>query len=346
MRHRSLALFLPLLLAFGSQNTFAQTGQGRRLRVMEWNVENLFDTIDAPSLQDDAFTPTGANGWTSGRYWGKLGRLARTIANAGELQPVDLVGLCEVENDSVLRDLTERTYLHRLGYERICASTSDVRGISVALLYNPLRFRPLAGRSIAVPHEPDERPTRHILHVCGEAVSGDTLDVFVVHFPSRSGGRKSTEPYRRRAARLVRSLIDSICAARPAAACLVMGDFNDEYRNAAIRRDLGAQLMGEGDAAPADGLIDLAASSKKGAAEGTYVFRGRWNLLDHILVSASLLNGRARLQTSPADCRIYAPPALRESSPHTAFKPRRAYLGTFYQGGTSDHFPLLLDLWW
>ena len=59
--------------------------------------------------------------------------MARVITAVGEWNPPALVGLCEVENDSVLRDLTRRSPLKELSYRYVMTSSPDLRGIDVAL---------------------------------------------------------------------------------------------------------------------------------------------------------------------------------------------------------------------
>ena len=192
--NRALIVLLTLLLA-------VQTMAQMPFRVMEYNVENLFDTQDDVDYQDEDFLPQGKCQWDTLRYRKKLADLSKVIMAAGGASPVDLVALCEVENDSVIKALTQRTRLHRLDYEYIVTHSKDERGIDVALLYQPMRFGLLEWREISVPYEPEkERPTRNILHATGRLQSGDTLDIFVVHFPSRRGGAKVTEKYRCRAA--------------------------------------------------------------------------------------------------------------------------------------------------
>ena len=64
----------------------------------------------------------------------------------------------------------------------------DLRGIDVALLYQRDLFKLLSSRSISIPLLGQYRPTRDLLYVSGLLLTGDTLDVFVCHLPSRSGG--------------------------------------------------------------------------------------------------------------------------------------------------------------
>ena len=218
--------------------------EGRRYRVMTYNVENLFDTCHDNGKSDEEFLPDGERKWNSWRYWKKLGDLARVVAAAGGDEPASLVALCEVENDSVVRDLARRTMLRRLGYEYIVTRGPDARGIDVALLYQPGRFRPVGIRSVRVAYtSPTERPTRDILYVEGLVPTGDTLDVFVCHFPSRSGGAARSEAYRCRAAATLRRLCDSLFRTRSEARLLIMGDFNSTWDHARFRELLGTSFV-------------------------------------------------------------------------------------------------------
>ena len=170
-------------------------------RVMSWNVENLFDTHHDTLKNDNEFLPDAIRHWNYTKYKKKLADMARVITAVGEWNPPALVGLCEVENDSVLRDLTRRSPLKELSYRYVMTSSPDLRGIDVALLYQRDLFKLLSFRSIPIPSFKHHRPTRDLLHVSGLLLTGDTLDVIVCHLPSRSGGVKESEPYRLHAAR-------------------------------------------------------------------------------------------------------------------------------------------------
>ena len=71
------------------------------------------------------------------KYWQKLNRIGQTIIACGEDSSgwtlPDIVGLCEVENDSVLFDLTRRSLLRKARYEYVMTASNDTRGIDVAL---------------------------------------------------------------------------------------------------------------------------------------------------------------------------------------------------------------------
>lgn len=329
----SLLLVFPLVALL-----LANAQQERRFRIMEYNCENLFDTCHDYGKADEEFLPDGANHWDGPRYWKKQGNLARVILEAGGLQPVDLIALCEVENDSVLADLTRRTRLASLGYDYAVSHSDDVRGIDVGLLYQPYTFRLLTTRTYAVPYDPArERPTRDVLHCTGVIPTGDTLDVLVVHFPSRRGGVRATSAYRLRAAEVVARVADSISAQRHEPALIVMGDCNDTPSDPSLRRMGEAGLVSQSAEAKAQGSTDPGLRH----VAGTYYFQHEWSRIDHILVSR-----RAVERYHAAGACIFAPDYLLETDANGFLQPYRLYRGPAYHGGVSDHLPLLLDLWY
>lgn len=322
------------------------------LRVMEYNVENLFDTLHAVGHQDVEFTPQGDHQWGSARYWAKLSRLSKVIAATGGATPIDLVALVEVENDSVVYDLTKRTKLWHMGYEYIMTHSADARGINVALLYLPHRFKVLSKDSIRImPPLAKQRMTRDVLHVVGKLVTDDTLDVFVCHFPSRRGG-KMAQRYRSLVAQRLRCAADSIIANRQHPYLLITGDFNGYYPEPFLRNDLGVKLLNHADTSrpvPFSNLY-LLTHQLQGRADvcGTYKFQGAWNQLDHFVVNGAFLSPSASLHISSAcsACRIVDFTFLLQSnkSGQGGVHPFRSYLGTYYQGGYSDHLPIVLDI--
>ena len=182
-----IRFFSLLLLLTIHEKACAQTP--KPFRVMFYNVENFFDVIDNPATDDDEFTPKGLRHWHYGRYYHKLRQISKVITAAGEWDTPAIVGLCEIENDSILDHLTRRTPLRRQEYQYLSAETNDPRGTRVALLYQRDRFRYLHHESHAIRFSRKKhKETRHILHVAGLIAPSDTLDLFVIHFPSRYGG--------------------------------------------------------------------------------------------------------------------------------------------------------------
>lgn len=334
-----LVLFLVLVEAVAQGSGVSDT-----LRVMFYNAENLFDCEDDSLKDDSEYLPGGAKGWTPSRYWAKLSGLARVMAAVGDYRLPGLVGLCEVENDHVLSDLVGRTPLRTAGYRFLLTSSPDERGVDVALLYLPSCFRPLSHRSVTVAGGP--RPTRDILHVSGLLPTADTLDVIVCHLPSRYGGAKASAPFRRLAAQTLRGVVDSVCAVRHVPRVLVMGDFNDELQPSSMLSEaLGVEVIRRGAYSPVDTSLYRLLSLADG---GSYVYRGHWELIDHLLVSGRLLHradGCGGVVTGADYARVVRLPfLLQDDEAFGGQKPFRTHLGGRYLGGYSDHLPLAVDL--
>lgn len=341
---------LTALCAFAFLLSSAQRNEGDSFVFAEYNVENLFDTIHCEGKQDDIFTPEGSHQWTHQRYRSKLYALSRVIASFSDERPAALVALCEVENDSVVRDLVERTRLARLGYSYIVTNSPDVRGIDVALLYQPMRFLPISIDTLHVNLGDNRRPTRDILHVAGRLQSGDTLDVVVCHLPSRYGGRLATEGDRATAAGIIRSLADSLQNARERYGLIIAGDFNDEITDKSLSKVLKAQTIAGNSNNPGTelqphALYDVCCGNKThSAVGGTYKFQGHWQHIDHVLLSGTILLGLHSITAKPQCSRIVALDFMIEADGEHELKPRRTFLGSSYHGGVSDHLPTVVDL--
>lgn len=329
MRHACCSLLLLLSLCARAQTP---EPEGVRLRVMSYNVENAFDCRDDSLTADEEYLPEAARHWHRGRYWTKLEQIARVIAATGQEELPCLVGLCEVENDTVLHDLTRRSPLRQAGYRYVMTHSPDVRGINVALLYQRTRFRPVSRHSIRIPVAEGQRPTRDLLHVSGKLANGDTLDVFVVHLPSKLQGKRRTLPYRLKAAGLLRQTADSLRCVRRRPQILLMGDFNDTATSEVL------QLL------TADGSYHslVVADSLPREVQGSYQYQGRWQLIDHLLASASLLAPEARLRFLRAGT-CHLPFLLTEDERYGGWRPLRTYRGYRYEGGYSDHLPVWAD---
>ena len=298
------------------------------LTLVSLNCENLFD-CQQDSMKDDwEWTPEGSNRWTPFRYWQKLNNIGREILACGEYDGdwhlPDLVALCEVENDTVLHDLTRRSLLRNAHYDYVMTDSPDLRGIDVALLYSPATFSLISWQALRVEPLEGMRPTRDILYASGVFRERDTLHVFVVHAPSRSGGEVATRPHRMLVARRLTAAVDSVLQRHPSANVLVCGDFNDYSRDRSIRH------------LEANGLMELSRSAcGRHGARGTYRYLGEWGLLDHIFASPAFAS---RL----SECFIFDAPFLLESDDtYGGVKPHRNYLGPRYQHGFSDHLPLV-----
>ena len=308
------------------------------LTLVELNCENLFDYHDDAGKDDAEYLPEATRHWTKKRYWKKLNNIAQELLSCSEEGIPDLIALCEVENDSVLHDLTKRSLLRNAGYEYLMTASPDVRGIDVALLYSPFSFAPIRSYSIRVTPIEGMRPTRDILYVCGlinsppesGGVGGglnDTLHVFVVHLPSRYGGERYSRPFRQTAADRICQSIDSIRAVTPDASIMIAGDFNDGPDSHILQ-----QICQHG-------IHNLTKDARgTNGVRGTYRYKGEWERIDHILASPLIYN---KVDTA----FIHSPNFLLEDEKlYGGVRPRRTYNGMRYQPGFSDHLPLVVKV--
>lgn len=296
------------------------------LTFVQLNCENLFDTRHDSLKQDNEFLPEGVRHWSNTRYWNKVNHVGQTLLSCSKELP-SLVALCEVENDSVLIDLTRRSLLRRAGYEYLMTRSADRRGIDVALLYQPYDFTPLCYECIEVPLLQGMRPTRDILYVKGLIRTGDTLHVFVVHAPSRYGGEQRTRPFRMQVVRTLRQFLE---AEHLTGNILVAGDFND-YASSRSLKELEH-----------GGLVNIGKHVKgRNGVGGTYRHRGDWHSLDHVLLSPDLVSRVDTVYINDASFLLIDEPVYGGS------RPRRTFNGMRYEkGGFSDHLPLVVRLRW
>ncbi len=284
--------------------------------IMSYNIENAFDTIHDEGKNDYEYCDGGERKWSQYRLFQKLKSVGKVIAAADEKRPIDLIGLCEVENDTVMQCLTQRTSLSSLGYRYIMTNSLDERGIDVALLYSPFTFHPIETESIRPKTKKDK--TRDILHVAGTIAGGDTLDVYVVHLPSKRGGSEG-QKLSMSICQQLQAHTDSVRTLRQHPNLLIMGDFNAETNSQQLKLLTRSHH-----------LIDRTAKLQP----GTYKYQGEWSILDHILTHTTTL--------SHQQTRILNLSFLTEPDPtHGNVKPYRTYQGPVYQGGVSDHLPVV-----
>lgn len=322
-RKMSLVISAVLLLGMCASRLLAQ----QTMKVVFYNVENLFDCRHDSLCDDVDFLPEGRKHWTRWRMTEKVRHIAQVITSIGEDTAPMLVGMCEVENDSVMCSLTEYSLLRSVGYRYLMTHGGDPRGVDVALMYRPSLFRLLATAAHDVPVEQirADAHARPVLYAQGELINGDTLDVVVCHWPSRLSGRRRTEPLRQMAADVVASLVDSIQKVRPEAHIIVMGDFNETHNGEAVRS-----------------LPLLNLTEKEG---GSYRYRGRWEQLDQMLVSPSLLEDSSSLLVHGGTAEVFRAPFLLERDRlYGGYRPFRSYNGMRYIGGYSDHLPVFVRL--
>lgn len=338
---KTIATFVFLLIGFKAWVQNPQLNK-QGVRIMFYNVENLFYPEDDSLKNDDEFTKEGMRYWTFKRYYDKLNKVAKTAIAVGEWEPPAVIGLCEVESIECLEDLVKKTPLKKFGYEIVFQEGPDSRGIDVALLYRPNHFQLLSFDPIRLTFpEEGSRPSRDILYVKG-MTGPDTLHLFVNHWPSRYGGQLATLPKRNYAASVLKAKYDSIMAVVPQAKIIAMGDFNDHPEDESMKDILKAKKtiaeMKKGD------LYNMIWQYE--FEKGTHKYDHEWGILDQFVASPGILDTNATLYTKPVSAQIFDADYLLEPEKDGVGKiTNRTYIGSKYHGGYSDHLPIYVDVY-
>jgi len=321
-------------------------------RVAFYNLENLFDTVDGPN--DDAeFLPNSANPWNGDRYNSKLRNMAKVIDSIAP----SILGLVELENAFVLEDLRANSSVMKGKFEIAHRESPDLRGIDVALMYNAELFN-ISGIYMIPIALPDGYATRSIMRVhLVEKGTGDSLAVFINHWPSRRGGAASAASRMVAATALAQTLQNNPTIP---ANFLIMGDFNDDPEEPSITEGLQA-----GDAFHS--IVNLAFLARQAdSTVGTIAWHTGWNMFDQIMISRPLyyanlhshepvgsgskktpshLNSYENKLWGSPRINVYKRPWMLQ---HDGNKydgwPLRTFAGKKYMNGFSDHLTVYTDI--
>lgn len=354
-----VSLFVALLAIFGAS---AQEKKFIVHTVAFYNCENLFDTINDPTIIDEEYLPSA--GWTLKKYKMKLANLSRVLAEIGTGENTNsptLIGVSEVENRGVLEDLVKQPLLAAKDYGIVHFNSPDKRGIDVGFLYQKKHFKPTSFKNIPllVYQKEDEKAkkddgeeksddkvavdsktrvlyTRDQLLVTG-LLDGEEINVIVNHWPSRSGGEKRSSPYREAAAALNKKIIDSLYRINPDAKIITMGDLNDGPYNNSVKKVLGAKARKE--EVGKQGIFNpMEEMANKGI--GSLAYRDAWDLFDQIIMTEPLIR-KDYSSFRFWKAGVYNKAFLTQTTGQYKGYPLRSARG---EVGFSDHFPVYIYL--
>ena len=273
---------------------------------MFYNLENLFDTISDRGFHDEEFTPMGTKQYASVRYRLSVRQSARVLnalEQTGKRAPI--IGLCEIENRSVLEDLVNHKGLRAHGpWGIVHYDSPDHRGIDCGLIYKSDRVTII--HSDRIRYSNDSLHTRDALFV-RYRIDSKCYNAIVVHLPSKSGGTIQSAWKRSLAWKYIAFAVDT--CRDPT---VIMGDFNDQVGPAQLQHfPLHWQ------------------SSHCDSRFGSYKYQGRWNTIDGAVANF------------PIHAEICDLPMLQEKDQKWGnIKPRRRWQGAFFKNGYSDHLPV------
>lgn len=246
-----------------------------------YNQENLFDTCHDEGKNDYEYLP--AKGWNGLKYSNKLKNMAQVLSEMGtDVIPVGCaaIGLAEVENDNVLKDLVAQPVLAKRGFNFVHIEGPDRRGIDCALLYNPQLFQVRNVKLVPYVQELKKDSafyTRGFLTVSG-TLANEHVTIIVCHLPSRF----SASFYRESGARQIKVVKDSLLREDPTCKVIVMGDMNDDPEDASMYKELAAKE--NINKVKADEMFNPWYNVHQ-SGTGTLSYQGAWNLFDQIILS-------------------------------------------------------------
>lgn len=330
-----LGVFLSVCAAFPA---LGQQRRGKVYGVAFYNLENLFDTINNNGKYDLEFSPGGSRQWDGTKYWKKIHNMAYAISRMSTKTTPNgpaVIGVSEVENITVLNDLVNDPQIKGKGYKVIHHDSPDARGIDVGLLYNPKDFRPLrvTNHRLTIDSLPRFR-TRDQMCVVG-LLGGDRVAFIVNHWPSRRGGTEQSSWLREAAARLTKSIADSLLNVDPNIGVIMMGDLNDYPNNRSVTEVMKARKK-EAETAPGEFFNPFWKLFDDGI--GSYIYRGGWGLFDQIMLSYNMTaQGKCPLKYQRA--RVINDEFLRQQEGRYKGYPLRTFSEGAFMNGYSDHFP-------
>ena len=312
-----------------------------------YNLENLFDTINDLDKNDETTPLLKIKRNRSEVYQKKINNLARVISEIGaektKMSP-SILGVAEIENKTVLKDLINSKKLKDKNYGVIHYESPDLRGIDVALLYKKKYFIPISHKSyeLRIWSEKGIRIyTRDQLLVSGY-LEDELIHIIVNHWPSRRGGERKSRYMREKAAFLNKKISDSILKKDPNSKIVLMGDLNDNPVNSSLKKVLQTKKSKK-HLLQTDFFNPYEILFEKGYS--TLCYRDNIHLFDQIILSGAIISKDQKFSKfSFYQAAIFNPKYLSVQKGKYKGYPFRSFANDHFIGGYSDHYPVYIYL--
>jgi predicted extracellular nuclease len=294
-------------------------------KIAFYNTENLFDTFDDPQTADHDFLPNSELKWNVLKYKHKIANIAQVINSIDVEENLIAIGLSEVENEKVVKDLIQ---LLNGDWNYVYCKTSDPRGIDQVFLYQSKLIQIISHENISISNPLyDNIFLRELLHVTIK-FHDDIFEILLIHWPSRVNGNEETIEKRIFAASQTYLYSKKLRSNSEESKIIIMGDLNDNPDNKSI------SIL------TSDGYLNNPFYTLLDGNIGTCKHNGEWQIFDQILYSNTIIN-MEKWEVSKGN--IYNPDWLHYNE-NPNLGPFRTYLGNVYYGGYSDHFPVYIEL--
>jgi len=313
--------------------------------VMFYNLENLYDVKDDARTNDDEFTPQGAKRWTEARYRCKLENLSEVISAAAKSNggfPA-VIGVSEVENIKVMRDLAACRRVSGAGYKALLYESKDARGVDVGMFYSPSIYQLEGSEPVKlVLRSGRDYVGRDILATWGK-IGNEMFAIYVCHFLSRRAGVNASAGFRRAGAETVRDHAVRLREKYPNIKVIIMGDINDCPCDDSLALLLKA---GKSPYKVKEGEYFNPFWQLYEEGQGSSLHNHSWVLYDNIVVSHNLLpniGGNDGIKISRIDQRHWGQ-IFKKNFMMEKGAPKRCYHGNTFVNGYSDHLPVIIKL--
>ena len=318
---RNIILHILFLILSTAVNTIHE----QTVSIAFYNTENMADTIANDQTGNYEFTPTGKYRWDSDKYLTKVHNIARVIDDLN----ADIIGLCEIENENVLRDLM---YSMNTSYNYIYRPTNDMRGMDIALLYRgdtffPEHIRQIGGHSVP----------REFLAVKGKIY--ETEMIFIVcHLPSQA----NKPSYRENAAKRLGSYMEQLKVTNPDLPIIIMGDFNMTPESYLARKILNIHSANSITHYEKQRYFTTPFTALSQKGYGSYIYKDKRQMYDFIILSNDCITGSKFRLTD--NYGIFVREYMIHNKGMKKGYPIRSFDSGKYEGGYSDHLPVFITL--
>jgi len=319
-----------------------------RLNIAWWNLENLFDHENAPRPDElKSQLKSELKGWTADIRDRKISQLASIIRMMFNNEGPALLGVCEVENEFVVKRLANAISIPGRDYDIASHESPDARGIDTSFIYDKNELTVLSTDHQVVIKR---TATRDLFWVRLKVNSSNAEFVAIAnHWPSRSSGQYASEPFRMLTgethAYVLLKIIDEAHGGEKNLPVLSMGDYNDEPFNRSMQEYLlGTRDPGRVRYSRTGHMLNLMWPLMKGNDPGTYLYGSDWNMLDQFLASYGMLRTASEVRVDQDSVELFKPALLKGASGRARKFSRPSAKGGVDLDGYSDHFPITLEL--
>ena len=311
-----------------------------------WNVENLFDVYDSDIRPEWLAKGLKAElkGWTNSVLDKKINNLSSVIKQINDNKGPDLLGICEVENENVVKKLLSSLDIPGRKYKVLHHDTKDKRGIDIAFIYDSNKY---IYDDLMFSYEVLKRSsTRDILQVNLKTKGGNELIVIGNHWPSRSGGQYSSEPYRMMAGETLSYWMKRILEIKGSkASVLLMGDFNDEPFNRSLTEYALSTISRYKVVYGRNPYLYNLMWEITGKRIGSYVFNSEPLMIDQFLISKGIVlnNGKFGIEDNSVKTELFDGMVKGRYNTPIRFG-RPSVKKSYNKMGFSDHLPISVKM--